>query len=341
MLLQLQIYIVGGEDPQRALVTDMHVLDLTTNTWSELSPETTADEYGKVPPPRSALVCVAYQDRYMLLFGGGSAAHCHNDFWVFDTLKGAWERPVVNGKAPLARAGCAASLLGNTLYIVGGGNNITGCPDMWTMDMAGLGGAPLQWELAVEFDRHNALATEGASLCSSPAHGALIAFGGYNGTYHNAVSVYKPRKADINSFSTPTPMLRTTSQVESRTPEIMPISPQQGSPTTQSVKADTPNGALTEKQANQLASAAMEEAMAMKEAVNQELSLMRHQLAIAQAAKQAAEKEAQDAQAELAAERDAGVKMKLLNLKLEVEVTNLEGALQGMVELEAEVNPTP
>lgn len=93
---------------------------------------------------------------------------------------------------PAARAGCAAALLGNRWFVVGGGNNKAGCPDMWSLDLTATGLGPLEWEKVSDFDATSALATEGLSVCASPAHGVLLAYGGYNGTYHNAVSVYKP-----------------------------------------------------------------------------------------------------------------------------------------------------
>lgn len=44
------------------------------------------------------------------------------------------------------RAGHAAALLADTLFIVGGGNNSAGCADLAALDLGGLGtGQPLTW----------------------------------------------------------------------------------------------------------------------------------------------------------------------------------------------------
>ena len=43
------------------------------------------------------------------------------------------------------RAGHAASILGNTWFIVGGGNNTSGCADMYALELSALGtDAPLE-----------------------------------------------------------------------------------------------------------------------------------------------------------------------------------------------------
>lgn len=63
---------------------------------------------------------------------------------------------------------------------------------MWMLDLLKLGLGSLAWEKGCDFDMRSSLASEGASVIAAPALGALVAFGGYNGTYHNAVSVFKP-----------------------------------------------------------------------------------------------------------------------------------------------------
>ena len=120
--------------------------------------------------------------------------HCNNELWYFDTLSSTWHQPPVTGPRPAARAGCSAALLGNRWYVFGGGNNTAGCPDMWVMDLLQLGHGSISWELCCTLDRQSALACEGASAVAVPAFGALVAFGGYNGTYHNVVSVFRPEE---------------------------------------------------------------------------------------------------------------------------------------------------
>jgi N-acetylneuraminic acid mutarotase len=133
--------------------------------------------------------------RYLVTFGGGSVGHCNNDLWYLDTATNTWHEPPMTGPLPAARAGCCAALLGNRWYVFGGGNNSAGCPDMWMLDLLKLGLGSLTWEKGFDFDMRSSLASEGASVTAAPALGALVAFGGYNGTYHNAVSVFKPADA--------------------------------------------------------------------------------------------------------------------------------------------------
>lgn len=66
------------------------------------------------------------------------------------------------------------------------------------LDLAGLGGTPLvntpslRWRTVSEGEPHSPLASEGLSLLGLPSLGLLLAFGGYNGKYHNAVQVFRP-----------------------------------------------------------------------------------------------------------------------------------------------------
>jgi hypothetical protein len=63
---------------------------------------------------------------------------------------------------------------------------------MWVLDLVGLEAGDLEWQRVSTFDVRAPLSSEGASLIAAPAYGALIAFGGYNGVFHNAVSAFKP-----------------------------------------------------------------------------------------------------------------------------------------------------
>lgn len=43
--------------------------------------------------------------RFLLIFGGGSVAHCHNDLWCLDTYTLQWSQPPTAGTPPCPRAG--------------------------------------------------------------------------------------------------------------------------------------------------------------------------------------------------------------------------------------------
>lgn len=79
--------------------------------------------------------------------------------------------------------------------MAGGGNNAAGCADMLALDLGGLGAAPLAWAPVATAEPRSAIASEGLSLLAAPAAGALVAFGGYNGRYHNTVQVFRPGAA--------------------------------------------------------------------------------------------------------------------------------------------------
>lgn len=94
-----KVYIFGGEDRSRRAVADLFVLDMTSLQWSK--PEVD----GLLPTARSAHVACAVEDRFLLIFGGGSVARCYNDVWAFDTEAGTWSSLKPAGPAPSARAG--------------------------------------------------------------------------------------------------------------------------------------------------------------------------------------------------------------------------------------------
>ena len=60
---------------------------------------------GVAPAARSAHVAAAYKGRYLVVFGGGSVAHCFNDLHVLDTETMEWSQPPLEGDHPSARAG--------------------------------------------------------------------------------------------------------------------------------------------------------------------------------------------------------------------------------------------
>ena len=75
---------------------------------------------------------------------------------------------------PPLHAGHAADVLGDTLYIAGGGNNTSGCTDLVSLDLSPLGQAnggakPLQWTVVAQTEARAPTASEGLSLVTSPS----------------------------------------------------------------------------------------------------------------------------------------------------------------------------
>lgn len=92
------------------------------------------------------------------------------------------------------------------------------------------------------------------------------------------------------------------------------------------------NGVLHHsKQADEAAAAAALEAASARDTASRELALMRRMLATAQAQKDDAEAESQDAKGALADERDR-------SLQLEAQVSELQSQLESMKELQGEVD---
>lgn len=204
------MYVFGGEDAARRPLNDFFELNLESLEWTDLS-------FVKNTPPaaRSAHVSISYLDRYLLFFGGGSVASCFDDLIVFDTERMRWHTATVKGRKPSPRAGHSAAILGNRWYVVGGGNNASGCTDMAYLDLSQLDVWPsstqsdeedarvgslvdgpdlddieyaLQWTIVGTIPDRSYLASEGMSLISIQDARVLVAFGGYNGKYSNAVS---------------------------------------------------------------------------------------------------------------------------------------------------------
>ncbi len=57
----------------------------------------------------------APQNRFLVIFGGGSVAHCYNDVTLLDTKTNEWSCPQTEGTPPTPRAGatpaCSSHLL--------------------------------------------------------------------------------------------------------------------------------------------------------------------------------------------------------------------------------------
>lgn len=327
-LLGNKVYIFGGEDAARRPLSDLYVLDLGTLVWEKLT-----TSQNQLPTPRSAHVGTTYLDRYILYFGGGSVASCFDDLVVFDTQRLKWHVPIVTGRKPSPRAGHSAAVLRNHWYIVGGGNNASGCTDMAYLDLSQLNVWPLSmedttegsseqgpdldeveyelsWTIVGTIPERSYLASEGMSLASMDEAGILVAFGGYNGRYSNAVSLFRPKED-------PPPMtLSAGSEISGR---------DNGRDTTPAVGGEGKLEALQAK-----LDAAMKNAAAAKEASVNELAIMRRQLTSAHSMLQ--EKDAQ-----LTQTKQQLTESETKAFKLEAELAEARNKLVKMEELEKEL----
>ncbi|KAJ0976238.1 hypothetical protein J5N97_018203 [Dioscorea zingiberensis] len=190
-LVGMTLVIFGGRDAKRNLLNDLHILDLETMTWDEY------DTIGIPPSPRSDHVAACHEDRYLLIFGGGSHTTCFNDLHVLDLKTMEWSSPKQQGIIPAPRAGHAGITVGENWFIVGGGDNKNGASETLVLNMP-----TLSWSVVTTVQGHVSVASEGLSLVLSSCNGedVLVAFGGYNGRYNNEVYILKPsKKVDLLS----------------------------------------------------------------------------------------------------------------------------------------------
>ena len=59
---------------------------------------------GRLPVLLRVKACCV-QSRFVVIFGGGSVAHCYNDCILLDTRTNEWSQPQTTGTAPSPRAG--------------------------------------------------------------------------------------------------------------------------------------------------------------------------------------------------------------------------------------------
>ncbi|KAB5556226.1 hypothetical protein DKX38_007135 [Salix brachista] len=208
-LVGTSLVFFGGQDAKRSLLNDLHILDLETMTWDEI------DAIGVPPSPRSDHAAAVHAERYLLIFGGGSHATCFNDLHVLDLQTMEWTRPTPQGEIPTPRAGHAGVTVGESWFIVGGGDNKTGASETVVLNMS-----TLCWSVVTSVQGRVPLASEGLSLVLSSYNGEdiLVSFGGYNGHYSNEVNVLKPsHKSTLQSKIAETPVPDSVSAVHNVT----------------------------------------------------------------------------------------------------------------------------
>uniref|UniRef100_A0A5B6Z672 Putative acyl-CoA-binding domain-containing protein 4-like isoform X1 n=2 Tax=Davidia involucrata TaxID=16924 RepID=A0A5B6Z672_DAVIN len=208
-LVGTTLVIFGGQDANRSLLNDLHILDLETMTWDEI------DAVGVPPSPRSDHAAAVHAERYLLIFGGGSHATCFNDLHVLDLQAMEWSRPTQQGEIPTPRAGHAGVTVGENWFIVGGGDNKSGVSETVVLNMS-----TLVWSVVTTVQGRVPLASEGLSLVLSSYNGEdiLVSFGGYNGRYSNEFNVLKPsHKSTLQSKIMETPVPNSVSAVHDAT----------------------------------------------------------------------------------------------------------------------------
>lgn len=115
-----KIIVIGGEDTQNYYLSDVHMLDTDTLTWTKLV--TT----GELLPPRAGHTTIAL-GKYLFVFGGFTDAEdLYDDLYMFDLETFNWTKVTTLGVGPSARFSMAGGTLhphhGGVLIFIGGCN---------------------------------------------------------------------------------------------------------------------------------------------------------------------------------------------------------------------------
>ncbi|KAL7109292.1 hypothetical protein ACP275_06G166700 [Erythranthe tilingii] len=182
-----KLIMFGGEDWNRRLLNDVHVLDLETMTWSAI--ETTQTP----PAPRFDHIAALHAERYLFIFGGCSHSVFFNDIHVLDLETMEWSQPQMQGDLVNARAGHAGVVVDGNWFVVGGGDNKSGALETIVINMS-----KLVVSVLTSVKGRDPLASEGISISSASLGGEsfLVTFGGYNGKYYNEVFVMRVKPRD-------------------------------------------------------------------------------------------------------------------------------------------------
>lgn len=127
-------YVFGGQ-VDGSFMNDMWLFDLNSCEYTALShslirtksPSVVVHEpqwqqvipVNKPPPARTGHVMIIHENK-LLIFGGTDGAFHYNDTWSFDLETRAWTELQCIGYVPVAREGCAASLVDGVMYVFGG-----------------------------------------------------------------------------------------------------------------------------------------------------------------------------------------------------------------------------
>lgn len=186
-----RLVVFGGETPSaQVALGDFHVLDLEAMAWLDLDAAVSGG--APEPAPRSAAIATAAPGgRHMIVFGGGCNSRCFDDLWALDSESWEWWQPQWRNSPPAARAGHAGARVGAKWVVTGGGDLHRGFKDTHSLDLSGMPetgppeaqGAPLTWE------RLAGIGPQGEGMSVVACGDVLVAFGGYDGKYHNEVAL--------------------------------------------------------------------------------------------------------------------------------------------------------
>ncbi|HXV97205.1 MAG TPA: kelch repeat-containing protein, partial [Anaerolineae bacterium] len=121
-----------GQRQDNSVLNDVWRLDLTTETWQDLTATV-----GPAPTARYGAAGGNLNDKLVVTHGFGSTRY--DDTWLFDPASGQWQNITPSGELPLKRCLLAAAPLAGQLVLHGGCSSGFGpCPqdDTWVLDTA-------------------------------------------------------------------------------------------------------------------------------------------------------------------------------------------------------------
>lgn len=127
---QLHRMLIYGGQRGSSRLGDLWALDLSGDSWSELTAATT-------PPGRTfaASIYETISNRFVL-YGGDTGGEKSAEVWAFDLAENSWSSLEINGVAPAARSGAAAVYIeseNRVLYF--GGEAIVGFfNEVWSLE---------------------------------------------------------------------------------------------------------------------------------------------------------------------------------------------------------------
>ncbi|KEH24514.1 acyl-CoA-binding domain protein [Medicago truncatula] len=116
--MQDKLYIYGGNHNGRYL-SDLHVLDLRSWTWSKLEVKA-GDESSTTLDPCAGHSLIAWGNKLLSIAGHTKDPSESIQVREFDLQRATWSTLKTYGKPPISRGGQSVSLVGNTLVIFGG-----------------------------------------------------------------------------------------------------------------------------------------------------------------------------------------------------------------------------
>jgi len=111
-----KVYAFGGILQNKQKLNSVFTLDIDTFSWKELN------VIGQPPEPRCDPVVVSYGSNIIVFGGSVLDLVFPSDVHVFNTETNQWTQPETHGEIPPSRIGATGVVIGDMLYIYGGGD---------------------------------------------------------------------------------------------------------------------------------------------------------------------------------------------------------------------------